>query len=151
MTRAAAIVIKNNAVALIKRRRDGRTYYVFPGGGMESGETPEVAAIREIHEELGLNVEIDRLIARVFYERDGVRRSHQYYFLMRITGGEFGTGTGPEMQGLYPPQSGTYKAIWMPIKQLTREVVYPTPVAQLVARANKHGWPSEPVDVHEKI
>ncbi|MEJ5223735.1 MAG: NUDIX domain-containing protein [Anaerolineales bacterium] len=151
MTRAAAIVIKNNAVALIKRQREGRTYYVFPGGSVEEDETPEQAAIREAQEELGLEVSIDRLVARVFYERGGVRRTDQYYFLTRITGGTFGAGTGPEMQGLYPPESGTYKPIWMPIRQLIREVVYPLQVANLVMSSAKLGWPTHPVDIHERI
>lgn len=151
MTRAAAIVIKNSAVALIKRQREGRTYYVFPGGSVEESETPEQAAIREAQEELGLEVSIDRLVARVFYERSGIRRTDQYYYLARITGGTFGTGSGPEMRGLYPLESGTYKPIWMPIRQLIREVVYPLQVAQLVMTAVKLGWPTMPVDISEHI
>lgn len=151
MTRAAAIVIKNNAVALIKRQRDGRTYYVFPGGRVEESETPEQAAIRETQEELGLDVTIDRLVARVFYERHGAQRNDQYYFLARIAGGTFGAGTGPEMQGLYPPENGTYKPIWMPIRQLIREVVYPLQVTNLVINSTKLGWPTQPVDIHERV
>ncbi len=149
MTRSAAIILKNNAVALIKRQREGRTYYVFPGGSVEPQETPEHAVIREVQEELGLEVAIDRLVARVFYMRDHSRRTDQYYYLVRITGGTFGTGGGPEMQGLYPPESGTYKPIWMPIRQLIREVVYPMQVAQLVMNAARLGWPSEIVDIYE--
>ena len=34
----------------------------FPGGAVELGETPEMAAIREVKEETGLVVEISRLI-----------------------------------------------------------------------------------------
>lgn len=151
MTRAAAIVIKNSAVALIKRQREGRTYYVFPGGSVEESETPEQAAIREVQEELGLDVSIDRLVARVFYERSDARRTDQYYFLTRIIGGVFGTGAGPEMQGLYPSYSGTYKAIWMPVRQLIREVVYPLQVAHLVMNSLKLGWPTHPVDLCERV
>lgn len=151
MTRSAAILIKNNAVALIKRQREGRTYYVFPGGSVEPVETPEQAVIREVQEELGLEVSIDRLVARVYYERDHIRRTNQYYYLVRITGGTFGTGGGPEMQGLYPPESGTYKPVWMPIRQLIREVVYPIQVAQLIMNAAKLGWPSEIIEIYEQI
>ncbi len=151
MTRAAAIIIKNNAVALIRRQREGRTYYVFPGGSVEENETPECAAVREAQEELGLDIDIDRLVARVYYARGSAQRTDQYYFLTRITGGAFGTGAGPEMQGLYPPQSGTYKAIWMPVRQLIREVVYPLQVAHLVMHSFKMGWPTTPVDIHERV
>ncbi len=44
--RGSAIILENNQVALIKRVRDGQVYHVFPGGGIEEGESPEQAAIR---------------------------------------------------------------------------------------------------------
>ena len=71
MFRSRAIIIRNRHIALIKRQREGRTYYVVPGGGREPGETPEQTAIRESYEELGLNVAIDRLLARVVFPRPG--------------------------------------------------------------------------------
>lgn len=38
--RSSVVLIENNKVGLIKRIRDGSVYYVFPGGGIEDGETP---------------------------------------------------------------------------------------------------------------
>src|SRR5262249_31425140 len=35
----------------------GRTYWVTPGGGLEEGETFEVAALRELREETGPHAE----------------------------------------------------------------------------------------------
>ena len=35
----------------------GQTYWATPGGGVEEGETPEQAAIRELHEETGFVVD----------------------------------------------------------------------------------------------
>jgi mutator protein MutT len=151
MTRAAAIVLQGNNVALIQRQRDGRLYHVFPGGGIEAGETPEQAVVREVQEELGLEVCVERLIAEVFYKRHRETRTNQYYFLVRIVGGAFGTGTGPEMQGLYPPQSGTYRPIWMPIASLNVEVVHPQPIAALVTQSTQTGWPLQPVAFIEEI
>ncbi len=38
----------------------------FPGGGIEFGESPEEALIREVKEETGLKVEIVRLLPKVY-------------------------------------------------------------------------------------
>ncbi len=46
--RGAAIIVQEGKIALIKRIREDETYYVFPGGGIEEGETPEEATRREI-------------------------------------------------------------------------------------------------------
>jgi len=45
--RGSVVIIENKQVALIKRNKDDVVYYVFPGGGIEGDETPEVGAKRE--------------------------------------------------------------------------------------------------------
>ena len=51
---ARSIIIRDNKVAMIHSRKYG--YYKFPGGGIEKGETPMQAMIRETREETGLVV-----------------------------------------------------------------------------------------------
>jgi 8-oxo-dGTP diphosphatase len=65
--RAAVVLICTDKIALIERHRNGRHYYVFPGGKVEAGETPARAAAREAEEELGLVVKIERTIPCIFY------------------------------------------------------------------------------------
>ncbi|WP_232362060.1 NUDIX domain-containing protein, partial [Bacillus thuringiensis] len=57
--RGAAIIVQEGKIALIKRIREEETYYVFPGGGVEEGETPEEATKREVYEELGLHIKVE--------------------------------------------------------------------------------------------
>lgn len=141
MFRSRAIVVRNRHIALIKRQRDGRIYYVIPGGGMEPGETPEQTAIRETREELGLTVSIERLLARVIFHG-----KEQYYYLARVTGGHFGTGTGPEMSGKYPPERGTYTPVWMPLNNLEQIDLFPPQMAELLCNVSRHGWPVSPLE-----
>jgi ADP-ribose pyrophosphatase YjhB (NUDIX family) len=142
MYRSRAIIIRSRHIALIKRQRDGHTYYVIPGGGMEIGETPEQTAIRESREELGLNVVIDRLLARVIF-----RGREQFYFHARVTGGHFGTGDGPEMTGKYPADRGTYTPVWIPLKDLGRINLFPPSIAKLVVDSAQTGWPASVVEI----
>ena len=151
MARSAAIIVQDNALALIKRQREGNTYFVFPGGGVEPGETPEQAAVREVYEELGVEITVERLAAEVSYVHSGHDRTHQFYFLAHITGGRFGTGQGPEMLGLYPAHSGTYAPVWLPVGQLKSETVYPVSLVELVCGALETGWPGHVVQLSEAI
>src|SRR4051812_9416940 len=104
--RSASVIIENNKVALIKRTRDGKVYYVFPGGGIEQGESPEQAAIRETFEELGLHINIQEAFGIIHF--NGV----QYYFLSEIIGGTFGTRTGEEFTHK-DRNRGTYEPVWV--------------------------------------
>lgn len=52
--RAGAFVRQDGRLASVGRRRDGQSYSVTPGGGVEPGETCAAAAVREVREELGI-------------------------------------------------------------------------------------------------
>lgn len=54
---SAAVIVRNGRVLLVKRRvKEGTLSWQFPAGGVEPGETPVEAAIRETHEETTLVV-----------------------------------------------------------------------------------------------
>jgi 8-oxo-dGTP pyrophosphatase MutT (NUDIX family) len=141
--RAGAVLIKDDKVALIERYRNNKHYFVFPGGGVDEGETPEQAAVREMEEETGLRVTVKYELAVIHF---GL--STQHYFLAERLNGEFGTGTGEEYTDADPenPAQGIYIPVWMPIKELPEhENVYPAEVVDLVLQSVESGWPEEPV------
>lgn len=138
-TRAGIVLIQDNRVALIERHRAGLEYYVFPGGGVDEGETPEQAAVREAMEELGVEVVIKQKVAEIQL----ASRSRQIYFLVEQTGGEFGSGTGEEYAHADPedPEEGIYIPVWMPVAELSlHPKIYPAEVAELVLRSRTEGW-----------
>ena len=137
--RAGIVLIQNGNVALIERHRAGLDYFVFPGGGVDDGETPEQAAIREAMEELGIEVTIKQKIAEIQLGH----KSRQVYYLVEQTGGEFGTGVGEEYTDSDPddPEQGVYIPIWMPIEKLSEyQTIYPDRVAKQVIRSIHEGW-----------
>ena len=147
-TRAGVILIEDNKVALIERHRAGLDYFVFPGGGVDEGESPEQGAIREAMEELGVEVSIKRKIAEIHFGRS----STHVYFLVERVGGEFGSGTGEEFTDSDPnhPEEGIYIPIWMPVEDLSQYAnIYPSVLSKLVIQSTKEGWPQEPIVVFE--
>ena len=137
------MLIEDNKVALIERHRAGMHYFAFPGGGVDEGETPEQAAVREAIEELGIEVAVKQKVAEIHFEQ-----STQVYFLVEWTGGEFGTGTGEEFTDSDPdnPQEGIYIPIWIGIEELDQHNnIYPSELAKLVVRSVREGWGEGPV------
>jgi len=49
--RAQCLVVRGNKILMVKHKQGDDEWYCSPGGGIEKGETPEQAAIRELKEE----------------------------------------------------------------------------------------------------
>lgn len=61
----------------------------FPGGKIEYGESCQVALVREIQEELGVNVEVGELICTTEYDYPSFHLT-MHCFLCNIASGEIG-------------------------------------------------------------
>ena len=136
--RSGIILIEDDKLALIERHRTGLHYFIFPGGGIDEGETPEQTAIREAEEELGIIVAIIQKVAELFF-----KENTQHYYLVNKISGKFGTGTGEEY-GEYNPAHGTYLPLWMAIADVKNKNVLPRELAELVVLCAHEGWPQIP-------
>jgi len=58
---AGGCIFNKNGEVLLQKRADCNKWG-FPGGAVELGETPEMAAKREVKEETGLEIEVQKLI-----------------------------------------------------------------------------------------
>ena len=91
-----AIIIDNDEVILMYRNKlvngELKKYYAIPGGGQEENETIEECVIREVKEELSLDVEIIRYLDKVEDERN-----IGYIYQVKIIGGELKLG-GEELE-----------------------------------------------------
>ena len=84
----AAIV--TNGTVLCAQRGPGKSlagYWEFPGGKIESGETPEQALIRELQEEVGITVTTSALFDKLEYQFPD-RHITLWFFLVENWQGE---------------------------------------------------------------
>jgi len=65
----AAIIRKGDRIFATQRGYgDFKDYWEFPGGKMETGETPEQALVREIREELDAEIRIDKFLSTIEWD-----------------------------------------------------------------------------------
>ncbi|HSX36998.1 MAG TPA: NUDIX domain-containing protein [Patescibacteria group bacterium] len=114
---AYGIVIKDGAVLLHKQRNG----YDLPGGGVDRGEMPEHAVVREVKEETGIDVTNPRLLAifSSFFKppipEGGVEfvQSILMYYVCDYAGGELSTVGFDEWE-----KQNAEMAEWWPIDKL---------------------------------
>lgn len=91
-----AIIIHDNKLLVFFRRKfiNGKeiTYYAIPGGHLEDSETLEETCIREIKEELNLDISLLGYLGKLVV--DGIE---EHYFHAKIIGGEICFG-GEELE-----------------------------------------------------
>ncbi|MET0713604.1 MAG: NUDIX hydrolase [Mycetocola sp.] len=59
---AYGVIIDGDRILLAHWREHGRSGWTLPGGGIDPGEDPADAAVREIFEETGYTAELDDLL-----------------------------------------------------------------------------------------
>lgn len=121
--RAVALIIRNQRLLVIRRRRDNLEYYILPGGSIEAGETPEAACIREAREETSLTITI---AARVWTYNNQGRTEH--YFLAGQAEGEVSLGS-PERER--QTVDNRYDLMWIDRQQLHQIALMPEEVRPL--------------------
>ena len=93
---ARAIIIQDDKLLVFFRRkvREGKevTYYAIPGGHVEGDETCEETVVRELKEEMNLDIEIISKLGSLI-----VDNQEENYYHAKIIGGELKFG-GEELE-----------------------------------------------------
>jgi len=138
-SRAAAIIMHNNALLLMQRRRRGHTFYVFPGGTVESGETTDQAAVREVREETSVDVQVTQLLytTRIFDTTSF--KDHFFYTCSYIAGTPHLPQNSIEWQRMHS-EDNYYNPLWVPIELLGSTLIYPLEIRDLLINDIRKGF-----------
>lgn len=139
-TRAAAIILHEDKVLLMHRNRKGFDYYVFPGGGVEEGETVEEAVVREVEEETCLKIRLDRCL----YYHDYNDESDQYYYLCEYISGTPKLGEANEKESMRRNGKNVYEPLWVETSKLKKLLVYPLEIRDWLMLDLEEGFKQAP-------
>lgn len=123
--RAVAVIVKNKKILLIHRIKNGKEYYVFPGGAIKKEESSKEAVIREIKEELCLDIKLDKLLFQI--ENQG---RQEFYFLVKEFSGVPQLG-GEEKERMN--KNNQYHPIWVDLDKIKElDNLYPEEARQRI-------------------
>lgn len=137
---ARVLVVAGDEVLLMRDTDPGvpgSSWWVLPGGGVDEGETPRMAAIRELAEETGLVVDdlvgpiAERVVTHGYSDR--VLIQDEQFF--RVDTERF----EPRLAGLsVSEQRRAVIAEWVPLAELAALVTWPHDLAALLVASPEH-------------
>ena len=109
----AAIIYKDNKLLICQRAKGKHCelLWEFPGGKIESGETPEEALVRECREELEVTIKPEKFLCKVEHEYPDITVSIHFYF-SKITDGQ-------------PVCKEHHKIQWCKLDEISKRILCP--------------------------
>lgn len=110
---ATCYIVRNHRLLMVRRVRQDGPEWAGPSGQVEPGETPEEAAVREVREELGLTVAVERRLGERVHPATG---RHLIYFVCRIVSGVPALVAEEEISAIEWCDLATVKERWANLK-----------------------------------
>lgn len=136
--RATGILIYDNKILLMFRRKSGREYWVFPGGGIEANEDPAEATIRELKEETTVLAEVEKQIYEITLDDGTINR----FYLCHYLAGEPKLGLEAN-EGVNQSENNFYQPQWVDLNDLKDLILYPLEIRDWLINDLKQGFDNE--------
>ena len=134
-----AIIIQDNKLLVFfrKKLKDGKsiTYYAIPGGHVENDESYEETVIRELKEEMNLDIEIVDYLGKL-----EAYNQIEYYYFAKIVGGVLQFG-GEELER--NNQDNYYEVRWIDLEEAMSSDITAKEFIKKVVGSNENGYISE--------
>jgi len=123
MISARALIIRDGKLLVMHRKRFSSTgdgwieYHSIPGGEIDQGEQPEEAVVRELFEEMGVEI---RIVAEVAH-LTSLRFEH-FVFSAKLVG-DIEPKLMPDSEEAmdWANEFNQFTPMWVPVSELTRE------------------------------
>lgn len=98
--RVAGLLLEEDRVLMVQHKKDHKSYWLLPGGGVKYGESLADAVKREFLEELGIDVEVgDTLFVSDAISPKGKRHIVNVIFVCKYLSGEYSLGDDKRLVG----------------------------------------------------
>lgn len=126
---AKALIIRDDHLLAVKLDDDGDVYYILPGGGLDAEETLPEAVVREVAEEVGVEVTPGPLVLAI----EGVHGepAHRIDLVFACA------YIGPASDVAASPDTNQVAAEWLPIADLLDLPLYPSRLRRAIMRLHR--------------
>jgi ADP-ribose pyrophosphatase YjhB (NUDIX family) len=133
---SASVIVRNGAGDLLLLRRPDSGRWTIPTGGLKKNETLTQCAVRECHEETGLDVELTSLVGVfsdprhvIVYAGGAVRQPVNTCFSARVIGGQLTT------------TDEASEVAWVPVAELEDYDIHPSILRRIAHGLRAGGVP----------
>lgn len=128
---------KKEGYIFIKRTKyiDGKEYiyYTFPGGHVDKGEDFTDTVIREIKEELSIDVKVKKLVLEMYNKN--IQKEEKFYELEYVSG-TIEEGTGEEFTNPCEEKYGKYEIVIIDKAEIENYNILPIEMKKLIKENN---------------
>jgi 8-oxo-dGTP diphosphatase len=115
--RPSVVIIENDCVLLMRYRYGQTDVYNLPGGNVDKGETLTQTVVRELQEELGIEIAVEKMILMGEVLMPEPKKDVLHcVFLAKIIEGK---------PVLNPAETSALEVVWKPIDTLKGLAMYP--------------------------
>lgn len=141
---ARAIILNGDQILVMHRNKFGFEYDILVGGGVEIGESPDQALLREIQEETGVVVSKPQL---VFVEQAAEPYGVQYIYLCNYVSGDPALDPNSTESKIDAMGVNRYQPLWRKLTEMETLPFRSSALKQAIIDGINNGFPSQPIDI----